>query len=239
MADSHDFDQTSDSTLTKLLEVDSELAVQERELLSQLESIQEKRKSLKTVVSLFTEIDTPATAQIEELAQIPPAETNEELETDGDDSVEPPLEASRATTTAELQIEAASNIQPNGTKSNSSSPMRGNKTTKATRPTKTAIRSLGWQDYLRETFSNASLPEAVASVLQRQANEVLEIPTIVNTIFVDELPKEVGYKARRQVTNILSDGARKNKWYRGQIGYYSMSKAAAQASFSASMRSRR
>ena len=239
MADSHDFDQTSDSTLTKLLEVDSELAVQERELLSQLESIQEKRKSLKTVVSLFTEVDTPATAQIEELAQIPPAETNEELETDGDDSVEPPLETSRATTTAELQIEAASNIQPNGTKSTSSSPMRGNKSTKATRPTKTAIRSLGWQDYLRETFSNASLPEAVASVLQRQANEVLEIPTIVNTIFVDELPKEVGYKARRQVTNILSDGARKNKWYRGQIGYYSMSKAAAQANFSASMRSRR
>ncbi len=36
-------------------------------------------------------------------------------------------------------------------------------------------------------------------------------------------------KARRQVTNILSDGARKNKWYRGQLGYYSMSKASAKA----------
>jgi len=51
---SQDFDQSANSTLTKLLEVDAQLAAQEAELLSQLESVQEKRQSLKTVVSLFT-----------------------------------------------------------------------------------------------------------------------------------------------------------------------------------------
>jgi hypothetical protein len=46
------------------------------------------------------------------------------------------------------------------------------------------------------------LSEAVSLVLQHQADKVFEIPTIVNTIFVEELPKEIGSKARRQVTNI-------------------------------------
>ena len=54
-------------------------------------------------------------------------------------------------------------------------------------------------------------------------------PAVVKAIFSDTLPAEAEGKARRQVTKILSDGARRNKWYRGQLGYYSMSKAAAKA----------
>ena len=71
------------------------------------------------------------------------------------------------------------------------------------------------------------MPEAVYAVLQHQADAVLEIPAIMNAIFADKLPQEVGNKARRQVTNILSNGALKNKWYRGQPGQYSISKVAA------------
>ena len=63
--------------------------------------------------------------------------------------------------------------------------------------------------------------------LQRHADEVLEISAIMNAIFSDDLPKDVGSQARRQGTNILSTGAMKNKWYRGQLGQYSMSRRAA------------
>lgn len=229
MPNFQNFDQTSDSTLAKLLEVDSELVVQEEELLSQLESIQEKRRSLKTVISLFTEADTPATTSVEEPTQTPYSEIDGKLEAVDQNSAAPSSETSEATTAAELETEAPMDTQSNGAQKKTSSPARS---TKTTRPSKNIKKALGWQDYVREEFSKVSLVEAVTSVLQRRSNEVLEIPAIVNAIFVNDLPKEAGYKARRQVTNILSDGARKNKWYRGQSGYYSMSRAAAQASAS-------
>ena len=102
-----------------------------------------------------------------------------------------------------------------------------NKTKKLTPPSQPSKKDSGWQQYIREEYSNTSLPEAVYAVLQHQADAVLEIPAIMNAIFADKLPQEVGNKARRQVTNILSNGALKNKWYRGQPGQYSISKVAA------------
>lgn len=227
MQDSQGFDQISNSTLTKLLEVDSELAGQEGELLSQLESIQEKRKSLKTVISLFT-TDTPSAAPIEEPEQIPPLD---EAKSAGEGLVTVPLE-SRATVTVEPQARSVPDTQSNGAKKKAPSSNRTNETKKFTQPPQVAKKASGWQQYVREEFRNTSLPEAVALVLRRQADAVLEIPTIVNSICVDEIPKDVKSKARRQVTNILSNGARQNKWHRGQLGYYSMSRAAAQASSS-------
>lgn len=226
MQDSQGFDQISNSTLTKLLEVDSELAGQEGELLSQLESVQEKRKSLKTVISLFT-TDTPSAAPIKEAAQTPP----DEAEPAGEDLLALPLE-SRTTATVEPQARSVPDTESNGVKKKVPSSNRRNETTKFTHPPKASKKASQWQQYVREEFRTTSLPEAVALVLRRQADAVLEIPTIVNAICVDEIPKDVKSKARRQVTNILSNGARKNKWYRGQLGYYSMSRAAAQASSS-------
>ena len=209
MPNSQDFDQAANSTLAKLLEVDSQLTVQEAELLSQMESVQEKRRSLKTVISLFAKTDA-ATTPVEEPAQTSSAKSGRDIEPVDEDVTVLPLETSKAITTA-----------PSSTSRN--------KTTKSTHPAKANRKGLGWQQYVRDEFSHTSLSEAVSLVLQRQADKVFEIPAIVNTIFMDELPKEVGNKARRQVTNILSEGARKNKWYRGQLGYYSMSRAAAQA----------
>lgn len=229
------FDQTPNSTLTKLLEVDSELADQEAELLSQLALVQEKRKSLTTVISMFTKVDTSATA-LE--IQTPPAETSK-VNTPATAPVEQgkkqkapvvaalPLETSAATATAESETEAVTDTQSKVAKKTLSSPTRTNKNTKFRQTTKSPKRSSGWQDYMREEFSGNSLPEAVHTVLQRGAERVFEIPAIVKAIFVEQLPMDVGSKARRQVTNILSEGARKNKWYRGQIGYYSVSRTAA------------
>ena len=221
--------QTSNSTAAKLLEVDSDLASVEVELLSQLESIQEKRRSLKTVLSLFTELGTPATTPIEEPAKIPVVETESELERVDKELAASPLEASSEPATASKGTKASPDIESNRARKASNSSIKRNKTTKLTPATKAAKVASGWQQYVREEFSNTSLAEAVSLVLQRHADEVFEIPTIMEAIFVDEFPQEVGNQARRLVTNILSDGARKNKWYRGQLGQYSMSRVAAKA----------
>jgi len=230
--DSQSFDPTANSTLAKLLEVDSELAVTEAELLSQLESVQEKRRSLKIVLCLFTKPDTPTAASISSPAQTPSAESGRVVKPVDSDLAAPTLETSRTTATAEDETEADPDTESKVAKKTAPSPTRRNKTTKFTHQVLAGKKASGWQQYVREEFSNTPLSEAVSLVLQHQADKVFEIPAIVNAIFVDELPKEVGTKARRQVTNILSSGVRKSKWYRGQLGYYSMSRAAAQANSS-------
>ncbi len=228
MPDSHSSNQTSNSTLAKLLEVDSELAVAEAELLSQLESIQEKRRSLLTVVNMFATADTSSAAAIKSPAPPPPAETNGQLEPVSENLVDSSLEISKATTTDSIQPEAFPANQSNKTEKKASSSTSKNKATKKVAQKVNATRrGSGWHDYLREEFSHSSLPEAVYSVLQRSSDQVFEIPAVVNAIFVDGLPTEVESKARRQVTNILSEGARKNKWHRGQLGQYSISRAGA------------
>ena len=232
MLNSHSSNQTSNSTLALLLEVDSELAVAEAELLFQLESVQEKRWSLKTVISMFATADEVSAAPIESPAPAPPAaETNGQLEPVSENSSSLSLEIAKAITTASVQTEAVPANQSNRTEKKASSPTSKNKNTlKEKQKANATRRGSGWQDYLRKEFSQTSLPEAVYSVLQRSSDQVFELPAVVNAIFVDSLPTEVESKARRQVTNILSEGARKNKWHRGQIGQYSISKAAAKAS---------
>lgn len=208
MSDSQSFEKTSNPTVIKLLEVDSELAVQEAELLFQLESVQEKRQSLRTVISLFTKADTPTSV---------PAETESELEAASTATL--PSETLKAHATTDLQTEAGSDTKPKATKT---------LPPKFTQKAKVAKKSLGWQQYIREEFNQTSLPEAVYAVLQHQAEHVLEIPAIMNAMFTNNLPNELRSKVRRQVTNILSEGVKKNKWYRGQPGYYSMSRVAAE-----------
>ena len=227
MLNSHSSNQTSNSTLAKLLVVDSELAAAEAELLSQLESVQEKRRSLKTVISMFATADEVSAAPIESPAPPPPAETNGQLEPVSHNYSAPSLEISEATTSAVVETEVLPKPQSNEAKEKASSPARQNKNTQVKRPTKVARKGSGWQDYMRDEFSQSSLPEAVYTVLQRSSNQVFETFALVTAIFVDELPLELEVKVRRQVTNILSEGVRKNKWYRGQLGQYSMSKAAA------------
>ena len=198
-------------------------------MLSQLAAVQEKRRSLKSVVSLFTTAAPPATAPLEQPAQTPLAEMGRKSEPVDFDLVAPTLETSMATIAANLQTEADSEPQSHRANQKSASSTKGNKTTKVMRPIKVAKNASGWQQYLLSAFTQISLPSAVSLVLQREAERVFDIPAVVKAIFSDTLPAEAEGKARRQVTNILSDGARKNKWYRGQLGYYSMSKAAAKA----------
>ena len=57
MPNSQNPDDISNATVAKLLEVDTQLATTEAQLSAQLKSIQEKRRSLKTVIDLFAPTD--------------------------------------------------------------------------------------------------------------------------------------------------------------------------------------
>jgi hypothetical protein len=70
---------TSNPTVAKLLEVDTELATQELQLNAQLQSIQEKRLSLKTVIDLFVPTDTATATPIATPPETPVAEAEAEV----------------------------------------------------------------------------------------------------------------------------------------------------------------
>jgi len=209
-------DQSTNSALHQLLEVDAQLAAQEAEFSAQLASIQQKRQSLKTVIELFASGET-AQALAAPVAT-PIAQTNGKLETSILEQETPELDAPTATNSgtpaADKQNQKAQKTPANGRKSQSAKPTR---TTKATK------KPEGWQHYVRAEFNNLSLSEAVSTLLHQQAGQALEIGAILDAILVEEIPSQVRAKARRQVTNILTDGARKNKWQRPQPGSYSVS----------------
>ena len=208
---------TSNSIVAKLLEIDADLAAQEVEVAAQLQSIHEKRHSLKNVISLFPPVNTAAPTPVktstpelvEKLAEPPVPEV-----------ATPELEDTTIDTT-----EAAPSTQKRQGKKNLSSST--SKSNKKSAPTKEASKEADtWQQYVKEDFINASLAEAVAEVMQQQQEQVLEITIILETIFAQEMPQELRNKARECVSNVLSVGVKKGKWYRGQAGRYSMSKAA-------------
>ncbi len=242
-------DQSSDTTLTKLLEADAELAAQEADLSTQLQLIQEKRTSLRTVIDMFSQaapakavaaptetIDTNSNGKLEsaqeqetpELDDPEPAPTAT-VDTNGQRK---PSAKNRAT--AELddsEVTPTDAVTPavdnrNQKAQKTSTTATGKRNAKPGRSMKTTRKTEGWQQYLREEFSSMALSDAVSVVLQQQRQEVLDIPAVVNAIFVEEIPAAVQNKARDRVSNILSEGVRKNKWYRSQAGSYSMSPVA-------------
>ncbi len=107
--------------------------------------------------------------------------------------------------------------------SSSASSKQSKKSTSTKEPSKNANDC---QQYVKDDFANAALSEAVAEVMQQHSEEVLEITTIIDAIFINDIPKEVRSTARERVSNVLSVGAKNGKWYRGKLGKYSMSKAA-------------
>lgn len=203
--------------IAKLLEVDTELATQEAQLSAQLLSIQEKRRSLKTVIDLFAPTDTATTTPIATPAQTPVA--TEQAEPIAQD-VLTLLEQPKTDTTAESEAQAVPDT-PKRQAKNNSAPTSKKQSAKSP-PKKTSEQLETWNQYLRDEFNNATLSQAVSEVMQRQPEQVLKIAAIVDAIFVDEIPQGVRSKARERVSNVLSVGVKKGKWYRGEAGSYSM-----------------
>lgn len=218
MQNSQDSSLSSNPTVAKLLEVDADLAAQEVDLMAQLQSIREKRHSLKTVVDLFAPVDTV----VDSMAT--PVQTP--IATLATESAE--VEAASTdldTTVPELDDAKIDTPQKQQAKKNSSPPS-SQQSQKSAPAQKVAKELESWQQYVKEDFGNASLAEAVSEVMQQQPEQVLEIATILGTIFVDKIPPKVRSTARERISNVLSVGAKKGRWYRGQTGRYSMSKAA-------------
>jgi len=211
--------QFSDSTVAKLLKVDADLAAQEAQLNAQLQSIQQKRHSLKTVIDMFAPVNTTNNAPIAE----PTPVTEEQPQPTAPDAALPKSDGAIADNTAEAP--AASTPPKRQAKKNSSTPT--SKQSKKSAPTnKSGQQADTWQQYVRDEFYGATLSEAVAEVMQQHSKQVLEIATIINAIFTSNIPKEVRGTARERVSNVLSVGAKNGKWYRGKLGKYSMSQAA-------------
>ncbi len=230
MPNSQNSADTSNPTVAKLLEADAELAATEAQLSAQLQSIQEKRLSLKTVIDLFAPTNTATSTPIATPSQTPVAEAESEVveEQAGqptiEDVAEPELDTSKTDTTVDTGAQAVPATQKRQTKKNSAPADK--KPSAKSLPKKTNKEQETWQQYLRSEFSNATLATAVSEVMQKQPSQVLNTAGIVDAIFVDEIPQGVRSKARELVSNVLSVGVKKEKWYRGEVGSYSMSKVA-------------
>jgi len=213
--------QSSNPTIAKLLEVDADLAAQEVEVAAQLVSIQEKRHSLKTVIDMFAPADRSDTVPVGIPAPIPFTEERSQPITP-DVAL---LELNSAN--ANITVEAPTTPQPQKQQSKKNASPTSSKQGKKSTSNKEPIKNTStWQQYMKDDFGNATLSEAVSEVMQQQKEQVLEISIIIDTIFVNDIPKEVRSTARERVSNVLSVGAKSGKWYRGQLGKYSMSKAA-------------
>jgi hypothetical protein len=162
---------TSNTTVAKLLEVDALLATNEAQLSAQLQSIQEKRHSLKTVIDLFAPTDTATATPIATPVQTPVAEAEAEV---AEEIVEPiaqdeatiELDQPETDTTVDAKTPAVPDTQKRQAHKNSytASKMQNAKSA----PKKTSSELETWQQYLRSEFSNATLSHAVSEVMQRQ-----------------------------------------------------------------------
>jgi hypothetical protein len=214
---------TTSSTLTQLLDIDSLLSMQEAQLCAQLESIQQKRQSLQVVINLFNETDKTHVAEgIEEKTSPPQAQSENQPKSVEEEKVVSP------TSTDELPSVAPPAPASKTSKKTTTSSSK-KKSTKQTQPSKTVKQAPGWQQYLREEFRNSSLPQAISSVIHSQPERNWEIPAVVDAIFIEEISQEVKKKVRLQITNLLAQGARENKWERRQQGSYTLSQEAAES----------
>ena len=209
-------DGMADSSLSKLLSVDSDLVAQEAELVVQLEAIQAKRVSLQTVLKMFDadqavspdfKSANESTTAISGVVAVPPTatptQTAQHRKGAKDKTTQLPKEVSSTHQKAKDVGQAAQSVKA------SSSP----KTTRR-----------GWREYVRDEYRQTPLSAVVSKILQGHPQKVFEIADVVDTIFVKEIPSVARTRARERVSNILAEGARKEHWYRGESGCYSFSK---------------
>lgn len=246
MPDFQNFDFKPNPTASKLLEVDSDLAAHEADLLAQLQSLKEKRKSLKTVIDMFAAADTAGFVEAPTRA----TDINDESEQSALESATQSLDDSQLSPTptaddnkefsareqktpevdsfgaAPLDATTPAQEQPNRKQKKAPTGAKSRRTAKTAIGANSTKKNQGWQDYLREEFSDVPLSVAVSAVLQQQPDQALDITSVVNAVFVQQMPPDVSDKARDRVNNILSEGVRKNKWYRADAGSYSMSPVA-------------
>jgi hypothetical protein len=221
---------SDDPTLTKLLEADSTLQDQEATLAAQLKALQTKRQSLKVVIDIFQTGDTPtldpvATAALPDVAALVGDESSDATPSPAAPKPQPKQASQKATRTAKTSRSSrASKSTPRSTSAPRLTPRPARRpATSKKRPAEPS----GWQPYVKPEFGTGALSEIVIKVLKDYPNRVFEVADLVEILFEKQTPQEVNMRARDRISHILSEGARRNQWYRPKPGFYSMSKTTA------------
>ncbi|NJO93844.1 MAG: hypothetical protein HC820_04895 [Hydrococcus sp. RM1_1_31] len=178
-----------------------------------------KRQSLQVVINLFSETNKAFVA----------APTEEETSTPQTQTEKQPELVDESQTVVELEPQESLTASTPITVKKKATSTKKKSQTKKTQPSKATKQAPGWQYYLREEFRNSSLPQAIVQVLHSDAKRVWDTATVADAIFVEAIPQEVKKKVRLQITNLLAQGARENKWHREQQGSYTLSKQAAKS----------
>jgi len=152
MHDSPKVDPPTDATLSKLLEVDAELAAQVAALSVQLEEVQDKRRSLQTVIAMFTPTASVAVLE-EQQPQTATAEINGQLELATEVSREPLSVAPIAEVNGEVIPDSATEPTEKPQPSGSSSKRRSTRGSKAV---KSSGRTKLWQQVMLPSFGSAA-----------------------------------------------------------------------------------
>lgn len=84
---------------------------------------------------------------------------------------------------------------------NTVSTARKTQSAKPVRKMNIGNQTKGRQQYMRSQFSNMAVSYAVAVVLQRQPERVLEITPVVDAVFESQMPPAVRSLARHQVNS--------------------------------------
>ena len=192
----------SDPVVAKLSAAEADLAAQEAKLAAKLNAIQAKRASLQSVLEIF-DPDRPTTG------------TDTGLDMDAANSM-----GAIANRAVEAPIEASPKPSPR----RQAPPKKAKSTRSQTAARGSKSNPRGWREYVRDEYRQKPLPAVVAGILQDHPKKVFEIAEVVDTIFVQTIPKAARKGARERVSNILAEGARKDQWQRGQSGRYCFSK---------------
>lgn len=205
-----DFD-SSDPTLAKLLDISADLAAKEAQLQAQLEELQEKRNSLKTVISLFSAETTSTTAA----PVLEPVANAGEVNNNGSApaAVQEPPAATKAPARKRGPRSTATKTRPTTTKRAKGKGKRG----------ASGSFKESWQPYLQDEFLDmSSLPDIVSTVLERHQGQVLSARNIMSSIFEDDMPQSDYQKVHHRLLTILSKGVKDERWIRGNKGEYSI-----------------
>lgn len=211
-----------ESMETKLLEIESTLAAQEAQIAAQLQTLQDKRKSLQTVIHMFTaEPDTPPDASVAAKDSAPA--TVADVSDDSQSEV----------TSDVAEVSPEPTPSPRGRRKKGSSATKSRTSSKSSSKSSTkraGKKSDEWGAYLKPKYRDRPLLQAVLSVLEQYPDQVVEVPHIMDSILIDKTPKEIRALVRHRLSNVLTVGLKRQKWYRGKVGTYSVSKEAARAS---------
>lgn len=188
--------------LSQLMEAESQLTEQEVTLSAQIAALQEKRRGLQSVISMF-EASEGGNISVPDLVDSTPEPV----------AAEPTPKKRRGRKPKAASTASANSSSVTPAVKQSGTRRRGG-------------RKANWQTYVRSDYNDTPLPEVVESVLKTKPRSRFKIAEVMKEIFQDDMPKTQFLKARNRISNILSAGARSGEWHRGRGGTYSVSEKA-------------